>query len=419
MLDFFNNWFLEFGLPSQVAIWTTRAFIGIWVLLLSALANFMVKRFALRTLKFIIAKTRTTWDDAIVQHKVLDRLAHLAPALVIYNLTHWPFTNLPPTTQASYTALVQDAVLIFVVIICIFVIDAFLNATLDIINRYEVARKIPAKGFAQVIKLISALVGSILIFSLLLDQNPAYFLSGLGAMTAVILLIFKDTILGLVAGIQLSANKMVAVGDWIEMPKYGADGDVIDVALTTVKVQNWDKTITTIPAYALISDSFKNWSGMQESGGRRIKRPINIDIQTICFCNENMLIRFSKIKYISEYIQKKKDELARHNTEQNIDNTNLVNGRRMTNVGTFRAYVTAYLKNHPKIHQNMTFLVRQLAPTEHGLPIEIYIFSNDIAWANYEAIQADIFDHILAVVPEFDLRVFQDPSGNDFRTLKQ
>jgi miniconductance mechanosensitive channel len=419
MLDFFNTWFLEFGLPSQVAIWTTRTFIGIWVLLLSALANFMVKRFALRTLKFIIAKTRTTWDDAIVQHKVLDRLAHLAPALVIYNLAHWPFTNLPPTTQASYTALVQDAVLIFVVLICIFVIDAFLNATLDIINRYEVARKIPAKGFAQVIKLISAFVGSILIFSLLLDQNPAYFLSGLGAMTAVILLIFKDTILGLVAGIQLSANKMVAVGDWIEMPKYGADGDVIDVALTIVKVQNWDKTITTIPAYALISDSFKNWRGMQESGGRRIKRHINIDMQTIRFCTDDMLTRFSKIRYISEYIQKKKDELARHNAEQEIDNTNLVNGRRMTNVGTFRAYVAAYLKNHPKIHQDMTFLVRQLAPTEHGLPIEIYVFSNDIAWANYEAIQADIFDHILAVLPEFDLRVFQDPSGNDFRALKQ
>ncbi|MBT4137314.1 MAG: mechanosensitive ion channel family protein [Candidatus Latescibacteria bacterium] len=419
MLDLFYSWFVDLGIPPQFATWTARACIGIWVLLLSILADFIVKRFALKTLKYIIAKTRTTWDDAIVQHKVLDRLAHLAPALIIYNLAHWPFTDLPTHIQASYTAPVLHAVLIFVVLIGILVINAFLNATLDIINRYEMARKIPAKGFAQVIKLITAFIGGILIFSILLNKSPIFFLSGLGAMTAVILLIFKDTILGLVAGIQLSANKMVAVGDWIEMPKYGADGDVIDVALTIVKVQNWDKTVTTIPAYALISDSFKNWHGMQESGGRRIKRHINIDMQTIRFCTEDMLARFSKIKYIAEYIQHKKDELSQYNTEQAIDDSNLVNGRRMTNVGTFRAYIIAYLKNHPKIHQDMTFLVRQLAPTEHGLPIEVYVFSNDIVWAHYEAIQADIFDHILAVIPEFDLRVFQDPSGNDFRALNK
>ncbi len=418
MLDMLQNWLSQTGLPIPFAIWMSRATVGIWVLILSAIANYLVKRFALSTLKYIISKTRTTWDDAIVQHKVLDRFSHLAPAFIIYNLAHWPFTNLPPDTKSHYVSLVQDGVLIYVILIGFFVIDAFLNAALDIINRYAIGKKIPAKGFAQVIKIIFAGVSGILIFSILLEKNPTYFLSGLGAMTAVILLIFKDTILGLVAGIQLSANKMVSVGDWIEMPKYGADGDVIDVALTTVKVQNWDKTITTIPAYALISDSFKNWRGMQDSGGRRIKRAIHIDMQTVKFCTEDMLARFAKIRYISDYIQKKKDELARHNAEQNIDNSSLVNGRRMTNVGTFRAYVTAYLKNHPKIHQDMTFLVRQLAPTEHGLPIEIYVFSNDIAWANYEGIQADIFDHIIAVIPEFDLRVFQAPSGNDFRTLR-
>jgi miniconductance mechanosensitive channel len=417
MLDFFNDWFLNFGLPLQAAQWATRALIGVWVLLLSAVANFGVKKFALGTLKFIIARTRTTWDDAIVEHKLLDRLAHLAPALVIYSLASWPFIDLPRDDRVRYTTLIQDAVEIFVVLIGVLVANAFLNAALDIINRYEISRKIPAKGFAQVIKLIAAFVGGILIFSILFDQNPAYFLSGLGAMTAVILLIFKDTILGLVAGIQLSANNMVAVGDWIEMPKYGADGDVIDVALTTVKVQNWDKTITAVPAYALISDSFKNWRGMQDSRGRRIKRALYIDMQTVKFCTEDMLTRFAKIRYISDYIQQKKDELTRHNADQQIDESSLVNGRRMTNVGTFRAYITAYLKNHPKIHQDMTFLVRQLAPTEHGLPIEIYVFSNDIVWAHYEAIQADIFDHILAVVPEFDLRVFQEPSGNDFRAL--
>ena len=212
---------------------------------------------------------------------------------------------------------------------------------------------------------------------------------------------------------------MVAVGDWIEMPKYGADGDVIEVALTTVKVQNWDKTITSIPAYSLISESFKNWRGMQESGGRRIKRSIAIDIQTIKFCDEEMLARFSKIKYIAAYIEHKKDELAQFNQTQEIDESSLVNGRRMTNVGTFRAYIVAYLRNHPKINREMTFLVRQLPPQEHGLPIEIYVFCSDTVWANYEAIQADIFDHILSVVPEFDLSAFQAPTGHDFKHLAE
>ena len=236
-------------------------------------------------------------------------------------------------------------------------------------------------------------------------------------MGAVLLLVFKDAILGFVAGIQLIANQMVAKGDWIEMPKYGADGDVTEIALTTVKVQNWDKTITTIPTYALIRESFKNWRGMKEAGGRRIKRTINIDLSTIKFCDEEMLNRFSKIKHIAEYIQFKKEELAAYNTEHEIDNTNLANGRRMTNVGTFRAYTVAYLKNHPMVSQDMTFLVRHLAPTEHGLPIEVYVFCTDTVWANYEGIQADIFDHLLAVVPEFDLKVFQSPSGTDFHQL--
>jgi miniconductance mechanosensitive channel len=231
------------------------------------------------------------------------------------------------------------------------------------------------------------------------------------------MLIFRDAILGFVAGIQLSANRMVAHGDWIEMPKYGADGDVLEVTLTTVKVQNWDKTITTIPTYALISESFKNWRGMQKSGGRRIKRAVSIDMNSIRFCDEEMLERFGKIQYISDYIDSKKAELEAFNKAENVDNASLANGRRMTNVGTFRAYVKAYLLNHPMINKDMTFLVRQLKPTEFGLPIEVYVFSKDKVWANYEAIQADIFDHILAVVPEFDLRVYQNPTGSDFNAL--
>ncbi|MDP6039647.1 MAG: mechanosensitive ion channel [Candidatus Latescibacteria bacterium] len=419
MLEFIYNWLIGLGVGSEIAVdWVAPLLVGLGILLLSAVADFLVKRIALRTLKYVIARTRTLWDDAIVEHHVLDRLAHLAPALVIFNLAELPFAEMTAADRDFYVAIIQGIVQIFVLIIGVRVVDALLNAALTVYRTFEVSREVPGKGFVQVLKVLTYFVGGISILSILLDRNPMYFLSGLGALTAVLLLVFKDTILGLVAGVQLSANKMVAVGDWIEMPKYGADGDVIEVALTTVKVQNWDKTVTTIPAYALISDSFKNWRGMQESGGRRIKRSVSIDVQTIVFCDEEMLGRFAKIKYIAEYIQKKKDELARFNQELKVDDSSLVNGRRMTNVGTFRAYVVAYLKHHPKIHQEMTFLVRQLAPSENGLPIEVYVFSNDKVWANYEAIQADIFDHILAVVPEFDLRVFQVPTGNDFRRLQ-
>jgi miniconductance mechanosensitive channel len=221
----------------------------------------------------------------------------------------------------------------------------------------------------------------------------------------------------LVASFQITATNLVRLGDWIEVPKYGADGDVIDISLHTIRVQNWNKTISTIPTYALISETFKNWRGMEESGGRRIKRSIYIDVNSIKFCDEEMIERFSKYEFIADYVQGKKDELARYNTERKVDTSFLVNGRHMTNVGTFRAYTEAYLKNHPDVHPSLTFLVRQLQPTEHGLPIEIYVFSKVQAWAKYEAIQADIFDHLLAVVPLFDLRVYQRPSGRDFQAM--
>jgi miniconductance mechanosensitive channel len=238
-------------------------------------------------------------------------------------------------------------------------------------------------------------------------------------MTAVIILVFKDTILGFLASIQLTSNDMVRIGDWVEMPKYGADGDVIDVSLHTVKIRNWDKTITTIPTYALISDSFKNWRGMQESGGRRIKRSMNLDMSSVKFCTPEMLDRYEKYGLIADYVKSRREEIEQWNQEHNVDGSELINGRNMTNIGTFRAYCIAYLKSHPKIRQDMTFLVRHLAPQENGLPIEIYVFSGDQVWANYESIMADIFDHLLAVVPWFELRVFQRPTGYDFRGIAE
>ena len=282
--------------------------------------------------------------------------------------------------------------------------------------KFEVSKKIPIRSFIQVIKVILYFLSAVIVISMLVGKSPAFLIGSLRALAAILMLVFKDPILSFAAGIQLSSNKMVQIGDWIEMPKYGVDGDVIDISLTTVKVQNFDKTIVTIPPYAMVADSFKNWRGMSESGGRRIKRAINIDISSIKFCDEEMLDRFRKIKYISNYIDTKKKELSEFNKKLNIDDSDLVNGRRMTNVGTFRAYVVAYLREHPKISENLTFLVRQLNPGPDGLLLEIYVFCNDTNWVNYEGIQADIFDHILAIIPEFGLKVFQNPTGSDFRS---
>jgi len=278
-------------------------------------------------------------------------------------------------------------------------------------------KEISITPFVQVLKLGLYFVTGILLLSLMLQKTPLYFLSGLGALTAVLMFVFKDVLMGFVAGIQLIANKMVAPKDWIEIPKYGADGDVLEITLTTVKVQNFDNTITTIPTYALINESFKNWRNMNLSGGRRIKRYVNIDLGSIKFCSSEMLEQFKRIQLISQYIQNRQEEILVYNKKHQVDESTLVNGRRLTNIGVFRSYVEAYLRQHPMIHKDMTFLIRQLSPSENGLPIEIYVFCKDTNWTAYEAIQADIFDHILAVVPEFDLLVFQEPSGSDFQKI--
>lgn len=412
MLEIIRDWMLGQGLEVTFADILARGTLFVLIIVLSLIAYLIAKRFILRGLTAIISRTATQWDDVILKEKVFSRIAHLAPAMVVYSSIASPFEG-----YDGLIAAISGLVLIFMIVMIVLALDAFLNASLTIYTSYEVSNRIPIKGFIQVFKIIIYFTAAIFIISILLNKTPIYLFSGLSALTAVLMFIFKDAILGFVAGIQLSANRMVATGDWISMPKYGADGDIVEIALTTVKVQNWDKTITTIPTYALITESFKNWRGMSESGGRRIKRAISIDMNTIGFCTEDMLRRFGKIQYISDYIEKKKIELQEINKIEQVDTSSLVNGRRMTNIGTFRAYVEAYLTNHPMINKEMTFLVRQLAPTEHGLPIEIYVFSKDQEWANYEAIQANIFDHILAVVPEFDLRVFQDPSGSDFSKL--
>ncbi|MCP4252597.1 MAG: mechanosensitive ion channel [Candidatus Scalindua sp.] len=345
-----------------------------------------------------------------MERKMFSRMSHLAPAVVIYAAAPIVFVEYESAINAM-----RFVSTVYMVLVGLFVVDAFLNAVVDIYRTYVFSRRLPIRGFIQIAKILIFFSAGVIIISVIVDKDPSKLLAGMGAMTAVLMLIFKDSILGFVAGIQLSTNKMVHIGDWIEMPKYGADGDVIDISLTTVKVQNWDMTISTIPAYTLISETFKNWQGMSESGGRRIKRAVHIDMNSIRFCDEAMLDKFRRFGFLSEYIKNKHTEVTAWNKEQGVDDSELVNGRRITNIGTFRAYLIAYLRRHPKINKQMTFLVRQLAPTSKGIPIQIYVFSNDKRWANYEDIQADIFDHVLATIPQFGLRVFQEPTGTDFR----
>ncbi len=401
-LNVLENWLVGQGVEAAVAGMATTAVGVLVVVVLAVVANFVAKRVLLRAVVTLTERTKTTWDDALTERRVFHRLAHTAPALVIYFFAP---SVLGP--DASATTLVTAGCLLYIVVVVVSVLDGVLNATVDIVRASRYGHRLPLTSFAQVAKLVLYGVAVIIVLSVLVGESPALLLSGLGVMTTVLMVVFKDAILGFVAGIQLSANKMVAPGDWIEMPKYGADGDVLEVALTTVKVQNFDKTITTVPTYALISESFKNWRGMSESGGRRIKRAINIDMSSIRFCDDAMVERLSKIHYMADYLAEKRREIETWNAGHEGEPTTSLHPRHLTNIGTFRAYIVAYLRHHPKIHPKLTFLVRQLAPTDHGLPIEIYVFSTDQNWINYEGIQSDIFDHLLAVVPQFGLRVYQ------------
>lgn len=411
MLSVLHTWLTARGFDASTAAQLVTLLEIAGVILIAVIANFVAKKVVVSQIQRLSARTSMTWDDVLIKRGVFHRLSHLAPALVISQFSATVLADSPRAMHA-----VQQGCVLYVLLVGAWVLSGVLTSLEEILSTSPAGRGIPVKSFAQVGKIVLWCVVGIATVATVIGQSPVLLFSGLGAMTAVLLLVFKDPLLGFVGGIQLSANQMVAIGDWIQMPKYGADGDVIEVALTTVKVQNFDKTIVTIPTYSLISDSFKNWRGMKESGGRRIKRAINIDMTSVTFCDEEMLERFRRIQYVADYLAVKEAEIAAWNAEQGVDLSHPVNGRRLTNLGTFRAYVTAYLRHHPKVHQHLTLMVRHLDPTPDGLPVEIYLFSADQAWVNYEGIQADIFDHVLAVVPQFDLRVFQHPSGGDIRT---
>ncbi|MFQ3229925.1 mechanosensitive ion channel family protein [Reinekea sp.] len=386
--------------------------IGLFAVLLHLLLHLVVRNYVAAWLSKWTSKFKGNWSFSIFSHNLFRRMSFVVQGAVVQIQSGWWLEE--ETFLYRLIKIISDQwVLLFLLLTLFSILDVFQG----IFNRRSSSAQFPIKGILQTIKLIATLLMGLLAIALLIGKSPLLLLSGLGALSAVMMLVFKDPILGLVAGIQLSANNMLSVGDWLEMPKYGADGDVIDIALTTVKVRNWDKTITTIPAYALISDSFKNWRGMTESGGRRISRSILIETSSIKFLDEKLLGELTKAELIDAYLQEKIEVIERENKSKNLDMSVLINGRRLTNIGTFRQYLLTYLRARPDIHKDMTLMVRQLEPTSAGLPIQIYAFTNTTSWSEYENIQADIFDHVFASMPAFDLRVHEAPTGNDIRSI--
>lgn len=381
------------------------------VLIIAFAADAICRCILLRVVAHLIKRTKAVWDDLVFDRKVMVHLNRMVAPIIIYLFIPVAFAE----TSSSTLGFIQRICLIYILVSFLSFIHFFLKAIYIVYSEKEQFRDRPLKGMLQTVQVILWFVGAIVIVSILINKSPVILLAGLGTSAAILMLVFKDSIMGFVSGVQLSANDMLKVGDWIAMPKYGADGTVIEVTLNTVKVRNWDNTITTIPPYLLVSDSFQNWRGMHESGGRRVKRSINIDMTSVKFCTSEMLAKYRKIRLLKDYVEHTEQVIEEYNIENHIDNSILVNGRRQTNLGVFRAYLTIYLKNQPGVNQELTCMVRQLQPTDHGIPMELYFFSANKDWIPYESVQADVFDHVLAIIPEFDLQVFQSPSGRDFQ----
>ena len=417
-------------IPELPDNWTQIA-ISLVILAATAwIADWIASRFLHRLLTRVTARTRSTWDDRIVERKVIHRLAHVVPALVIFlgigpalGVSGAdgadPVTDLDPEALTALTwtwVFLRRVAAAWIAVAVVRAFAGFLDAVNDIYNETSpLSKSRPIKGYLQVVALVAYLAAGVVVISILAGLSPVVFLSGVGALAAVLMLVFRDTILSLVASVQIASNDMIRIGDWVSVPQANTDGDVIDIALHTVKIQNWDKTISTIPTHKFISESFKNWRGMSESGGRRIKRSLRLDMNTVRFLDDDRIEELSRRELLHDYMHDVRDRLAHYNAAKAEGNPGVIPEiRRLTNLGTFRVYVQKYLEAHPKTHKEMTLLTRQLAPGPEGVPIEVYCFSNDTAWANYEGFQADIFDHLIAVLPEFGLRPFQSPAGSDF-----
>ncbi len=403
----------EFGLSPETSGTAHTLILLALIILLAVIVDYVCKIIFSKLIVPVIKRTKVTWDDLLLDKKVINKLINIIPALLIYTFISTSFTQ-----EAGIAVWIRKLCSVYMVAVITGFISAILNLIQEIIHQNKNLREKSFNGLFQILKIILFFIGIIIIISIIIDKSPITLFAGLGASAAILTLVFKDSIVGFVSGVQLSANDMLRVGDWITVPKYNIDGTVIEVTLYTVKVQNFDNTITTIPPYSLINESFQNWRGMQESGGRRIKRSINIDMNSVKFCSAEMLAKYRKIALLKNYIDEKENVLQAYNKELNIDNSVLVNGRRQTNIGVFRAYLERYIESISEVNKNLTHMVRQLQPTEKGIPVELYFFSAEKNWVKYEQIQADVFDHILAIIPEFDLHVFQIPSGHDLVNIK-
>lgn len=410
--DWLKDILLGLGAGKGLAALLTALILATVVFVISYGVNYLVKLFIVKVVHRIIIKSRATWDDIFVQNRVFTRLSHLAPALVIWSMAEWALADYPDWLDA-----VQKLAYIYALVICAIVANSLIESLHQLYMRRPGSERRHIKGYIQLAKILVYIIIILLVISLVFKKEVGSLVLGLGGMAAVLILVFQDTILGFVASVQISGNQMVNIGDWITMPSRGVDGDVIDMTLYTVKVQNFDRTIVTVPTNALMKESFQNWAGMAQSGGRRIKRSVRIDVKSIKFLDEELKKRLYRIQILRPYMDAKEDEIKKYNAEHGIEESSVVNGRRMTNIGTFRAYAHAYLSRHPNVNTEMTLMVRQLPPDEKGLPLEIYVFSKEKEWVVYESVQADIFDHLLSVIKEFDLRIFEYPTGEDMKYM--
>ncbi len=408
-----SDWLLQIGINEQYLLYARMLALAIGIIIIAYIAWIIARKISLNIFSRISKKTATKFDDYLLEHHAITGIARLIPYIIIYNTLDRIFLDFPGWLNLS--KMLFD---VYLVLLMISIARSFLRAGRDYLKTTDAFKDKPIHSFMQLVMIFLYIAGGLVIFSILTHKSVWAFLTAMGAASAILLLVFKDTILGFVASIQVSINDMVRIGDWISMDKYGADGDVIEINLATVKVQNWDKTITTIPTYFLISDSFKNWRGMQDSGGRRIKRALFIKISSIRHLSAEDIEDLKSVQLISAYLEERNKEIEAYNKEKNIDDSNLINGRRLTNIGVFRQYMEAYIGQHPSIHHGMTLMIRQLDPSVTGMAIEVYAFSNKTEWKTYEGIMSDIFDHLMASVRFFKLETYEMPTSDDIRYLK-
>lgn len=406
MMNYINRYLTLLNVDKGITGYLSCFILVLIIIVLCIMAQLITKRVILNLCVKLIRRNKYKWDDIMFDRKVFYRLANILPGIIVYIFA-------PAFGNLEVAALLHRGAVVYILLAVVFITNSLLDAINDIYRNYPISKIRPIKGLLQVVKIIFYIIIGIIMVGTLMNQNPLLMLGGIGAVAAVFSFVFKDSILGFIAGIQLTSNDMLRIGDWIEMPKYGADGDVIDITLNTVKIQNFDKTIVTLPAYALVSDSFKNWRGMTEFGGRRIKRSIYIDMNSIMFCTAEMIQKYKKINFLKDYIIEKEQEIKQYNQNNDTEDRLRINRRNMTNIGVFRIYIQTYLKNNPKLKKDMPILVRQLPPSENGLPLEVYAFTDITQWEAFEIIQADIFDHIFSVADEFNIRIFQNPTGYD------